>query len=219
MPLEVNLVNLLDVLQKVTDVYDLGLHLGVPEHALDKIQQDFHMTDERKREMLKWWLRHTHKPTWKKLIAALRKMNLPILANAVAVVSKRESLHEPCDEDSQRWEHKVKTLKQVLERAKHLEKEWEKGEEEWRKHLKGLGKVAEGWEDLVETQQAYLTLGISLLFQSNSTPLRQCSLLDQKVQKQLQRSKELRQFYGEASQHRHKLQNAEMELRSGKSYC
>lgn len=46
MGLELNLVNLIDVLQKVTEVDNLGLHLGVPKHELDKITQDFHTTEE-----------------------------------------------------------------------------------------------------------------------------------------------------------------------------
>ena len=107
MPLEVNLVNLLDVLQKVTDVDDLGLHLGVPKHELDKFRQDFHTTDERKREMLQWWLDHTFNPTWERVISALIAMNKPVQANAVALVSKRESLYEPLEEDSLRWEEKI----------------------------------------------------------------------------------------------------------------
>ena len=55
MPLEVNLVNLLDFLQKVTNFYDLGLHLGVP-HGLDATKVDFHRTKEQKRVTLQWWL-------------------------------------------------------------------------------------------------------------------------------------------------------------------
>ena len=64
MPLEVNLVNLVDVLQKVTDVDNLGLHLGVPKHKLDKIRQDSHTTDERMREMLQWWLARSYIKTY-----------------------------------------------------------------------------------------------------------------------------------------------------------
>ena len=62
MPLEVNLVNLLDALQKVTEVDKLGLHLGVPRYKLDKIRQDLHTTDERMMEVLQWWLDHAHNP-------------------------------------------------------------------------------------------------------------------------------------------------------------
>ena len=40
MTLEVSLVNLMDVLRTVTDVVDLGLHLGVPKPEMDKIDQN-----------------------------------------------------------------------------------------------------------------------------------------------------------------------------------
>ena len=102
MPLEVNLVNLVDILQKVIDVDNLGLHLGVPKHELDKIRQDFRTTDERKREMLQWWLDHALNPTWEKVKAALRAIDKPVLADAVTKVSQRESLYEPCEDDLQR---------------------------------------------------------------------------------------------------------------------
>ena len=111
MPLEVNLVNLLDVLQKVTDVDDLGLHLGVPKHRLNEFRQDFHKTRERKREMLQWWLDHALYPTWGRVISALRAMNKPNLADVVALVSKRESLYEPFEESSQRCEENLKKIK------------------------------------------------------------------------------------------------------------
>ena len=102
MPLEVNLVNLVDVLQKVTDVDNLGLHLGVPKHELDKIRQDVYTTDERKMKMLQWWLDHTLNPTWEMVTSALRAMNKPVLADAVTLVSKCESLYELCEEDLQK---------------------------------------------------------------------------------------------------------------------
>ena len=57
MGLEVNLVNLMDVLQEVTEVDSLGLHLGVPRNKLDKIRQDVPMTEERKMAMFNWLAR------------------------------------------------------------------------------------------------------------------------------------------------------------------
>ena len=104
MPLEVNLVNLLDVLKKVTDVVDLCLRLGVPKQELDEIRQDFCTTKKRKQEMLQWWLDHTLDSTWERVISALRKMDKRVLADAVTVVSQCESLYEPRKEDSLRWE-------------------------------------------------------------------------------------------------------------------
>ena len=210
MPLEVNLVNLLDVLQKVTDVDDLGLHLGVPKHRLNEFRQDFHQTRERKREMLQWWLDHALYPTWGRVIGALRAMNKPNLAEAVGLVSKRESLYEPFEESSQRCEENLKKIKidslekklhKLQQRFKHLEREWEEGEEEWNKYLVKLMKIEKEWEDLVESQRkqrAYLTLGITHFLQSDSESLHR---LEEKVQKHTARSKELRRFYREAEQH------------------
>ena len=130
----VNLVHLLDVLQKVTDVNNLGLHLGVPKHELDKIRQDFHTTDERKMKILQWWLDHTLNPTWERVISALRVMGKPVLADAVVEISKRESLYEPSTEYSQKLEEKVDSfdqkLQEVQQHSQCLEEEWEKGEKE-----------------------------------------------------------------------------------------
>ena len=50
--MEVNLENLVDVLRKVTDVDDLGLHLGVPKHKLDRIRQSVYWKPNRKTTML-----------------------------------------------------------------------------------------------------------------------------------------------------------------------
>ena len=220
MALEVNLVNLLDVLQKVTDVDNLGLHLSVSKHELDKIRQDFYTTDERKMKMLQWWLDHTPNPTWEMVTSALRAIGKPKLADAVALVSKRESLYELCEEDLQTrkeiyCKESDKNLQAVLERSQHLEEEWEKGEKEWREYLINLKKIEEHWEDLVKAQQtrkAHLTLGISWLFPSKLESLQQTDVLVEKLQQHVERSKKLRDFYGRAREHRGRLQNTETEL-------
>lgn len=223
MPLEVNLANLVVVLHNVTDVDGLGLQLGVPKCELDKIRQDFHRTEERKRNVLQWWLSHTFNPTWKRVITALKAMDEPVLADGVAVVSKRRSLYEPCEEDSPKWEntdHKKtldEMLEDVLQRSDQLEKEWQKGENEWREYLGKLKKIEQDWENLVKTQQtrrAYLTLGIGLFFRDDSEPLQQrYSLLEQKVEKHMARSKKLREFYEKATMHEVGLENTEIELK------
>ena len=131
MPLK---VNLLDVLQKVTEGGRLGLHLGAPKHELDKIWQDFRTT-ERKKGMLQWWLDHTHNPTWEKVKHALRAIGKPKLADAVTRMSQCVSLHEPCEEDLQRWEVILKKiesldtkLQNLQQHSEDIEREWEKGE-------------------------------------------------------------------------------------------
>lgn len=216
-------MNLVDVLHNVTNVDSLGLHLGIPGRELDKIRQDFRLTEDRKRTVLQWWLNHTpNPPTWEMVITALRAMHEPVLADAVAVVSTRSSLYEPCEEDSPKWEnidHKKKLdkiLENVLQRSEHLEKEWEKGENEWREYLEKLEKIEQDWENLVKTQQtrrAYLTLGLSCFLQSDSESLHRYSVLEQKVEKHVARSKALREFYVKAADHQLGLKNTEIELK------
>lgn len=95
-----------------------------------------------------------------------------------------------------KWIHKVgkleEKLQEVQQRSKHLEKEWEKGETEWREYLEKLMKIE---EDLVRTQRtgrALLTLGISRLLERNSESLHRQNVLEHKVKQQVERSKELR---------------------------
>ena len=224
MGLEMNLVNLMDVLQKVTEVDSLGLHLGVPKHELDKFRLDSPTIEERKMAMFNWWLNHDPNPTWERVITALIAMHKPVLASAVAEVFKRQSLYDSREEDLQRWENNIKTidkfeekLEEVQQRSKHLEKEWEKGEKEWRDYLEKLQKIEQDWEDLVRTQQterAILTLGISMFWQSNSEAesMQRYSVLEYKTQHHVGRSKELREFYTRAMQHRDGLQGTDTEL-------
>ena len=209
-------MNLLDVLPKVTDVVDLGLHLGVPKHELDEIRQDFDTTKERKREMLQWWLDHDFNPTWGRVISALRAMDKPKLADAVALVSKRERLYEPCAENSMRSEAIFNSLDQKLQHfqqhSEDLEKEWEKGEKKWREYLKEWKQIEEDWEDFIKgqhTQESYI-----ITFElSHSELLHRYPQLDQRVQRHIARSKELREFYERVTEHRHGLQKAATELK------
>ena len=112
MPLEVNLEHLLAVLQKVADskVDDLGIYLGVPTYELEKIRQRIHWKDQQKTTILQWWL-NNDLAEWERVIAALRAMNEPVLADAVAVVCKCESLHESPTEKSQRGDKNIKKIK------------------------------------------------------------------------------------------------------------
>ena len=221
MPLQVNLENLLDVLQKVTDLDDLCLHLGVPKHELNKIRQYCRTTDEQKWKMLQWWLNNDI-VEWEVVITALRAMNKPVLADAVEVVIKEDSLHEPPNEESQKSDKNIRIIKlideklrEVLQRSQHLGKEWEKGEKEWREFLKEMKKIEEVWEKLIKSQQterAFLTLGISLLDYSDLEPLHQTDALSEKAETIIATSRKLRELYRRATQHRSKLQNTETEL-------
>ena len=58
----------------------------------------------------------------------------PKLASAVKLVSQRESLYKPCEQEVQKWEENFKKIesldakvREVQQRSEHLEKEWEKG--------------------------------------------------------------------------------------------
>ena len=108
--MEVNLENLVDVLRKVTDVDDLGLHLGVPKHELDIIRQYIYWKDQQKTTLLQWWL-NNDLAEWERVISALRTMKEPVLADAVAVVCKCESLHESPTEESQRGDKNIRKMK------------------------------------------------------------------------------------------------------------
>ena len=151
-------MNLLDVLQKVAEVDDLGLHLGVPKHELDKIRQRFYWKDEQMTAILQWWL-NNDLAEWERVINALRAMKEPVLADAVAAVCKCESLHEPPKEESQRGDRNIRKiklldekLKKVKQQFQQLDKEWGKGETEWREFLIELKTVEEVWKDLIKSQ-------------------------------------------------------------------
>ena len=212
MPLEVNLDNLMQVLKKVTEVDDLGLHLGVPEHELAQISREFRETDEQKREILKWWLKNDL-VEWERVTTALRAMNKPVLADAVTVVSKCESLHDQPKEKSQRWEENLNSLNGRVQDF-YLEQEWKKGEEKWLKFLKKSKHFVEVWEELINSQQterAFLTLGITT-FNFDFKLLHQTNMLEHKAQQHKARSMELSKFFRRAKEHRHELQNTEIKL-------
>ena len=133
-----NLENLVDLLRKVTDVDDLCRHLGVPKHELDIIRQHIYWKDQQKTTLLQWWL-NNDLAEWERVISALRAMKEPVLADAVAVVCKCESLHESSTEESKRGDKNIRKiklldakLKEVEKRFQLLDKEWERGENEWR---------------------------------------------------------------------------------------
>lgn len=172
-----------------------------------------------------WWL-NNDLAEWERVISALRAMKEPVLADAVAVVCKCESLHESPTEESPRGDKNIRKiklldakLKEVEKRFQLLDKEWERGEKEWREFLMELKKVKEVWEDLVRSQQterAFLTLGISLL---HLQPLHQTDVLEHKAQELIAKNKELREFYERATEHQNGLQNTEKELESWKMHC
>ena len=56
---------------KVSNWYDVGLHLGVPDHEMEAIQKTYTDVKDRRREMYKAWLRVTPQPAYEKLASAL----------------------------------------------------------------------------------------------------------------------------------------------------
>ena len=79
------------------------------------------------------------------VISALRAMKEPVLADAVAVVCKCESLHEPSKQESRTWDkniRKIKLLDKKLQQGyQYFEKEWKKDEIEWCEFLMELKKI------------------------------------------------------------------------------
>ena len=78
------LKDLLKELQQVTEWHNLGLHLDVPEHKLNDIQEsNSGNTDDCRREMLMVWM-ELEVATWARVIHALIHIHLPVLAANIA---------------------------------------------------------------------------------------------------------------------------------------
>lgn len=79
-------------LSTVTDWYQLGMKLGVPDHKLDEIQRN-HPTDgvnQWRDEVLSVWLRLTPNASWKNVIRALQQMGKKALAEKIQHISTSE---------------------------------------------------------------------------------------------------------------------------------
>ena len=69
------LKELSNALYSVADWYSLGVKLGLQDHELRTIEQNYRGDDERcKHEMLSCWLRTAKLPTWKAVADALHVM-------------------------------------------------------------------------------------------------------------------------------------------------
>ena len=74
---EVNI--LCEELSTVSDWYQLGLKLGVPDYQLDKIQRN-HSSSQWKLETLKLWLQLKPNASWMNVVRALQRMEENTLA-------------------------------------------------------------------------------------------------------------------------------------------
>ena len=64
--------------------HSLGVKLGLEDHKLSSIDQDFRGDNERcKHEMLSRWLRSAKLPTWKALVDALQQMGEHAVASKI----------------------------------------------------------------------------------------------------------------------------------------
>ena len=68
--------DLVNELQEVTDWFQLGLCLGVPESVLRTIQRDLDTTNKRKQEMLIEWMKRVQVPKWSTMVKALLDMGM-----------------------------------------------------------------------------------------------------------------------------------------------
>lgn len=81
---DVSMKLLLDGLASVQQLYNLGLHLGVPESDLDEIEVNYsHLADIR-RATLRKWLKTDDQPSWSKLVEALVAINERHVARTIA---------------------------------------------------------------------------------------------------------------------------------------
>ena len=78
------LKELSNALDSVVKWHSLGVKLGLEDHELSSIDQDFRGDNERcKHEMLSRWLRSAKLPTWKAIVDALQQMGEHAVASRI----------------------------------------------------------------------------------------------------------------------------------------
>ncbi len=73
-------------LEEVMNWRDVVLHLGVPKHVADGIEQDYRAKKRQKMEAISWWMENSATASWKELADALLKANYPLLATRVILI-------------------------------------------------------------------------------------------------------------------------------------
>ena len=73
-------------LQDVSNWYELGLHLDIPQAELDNIKYNntLHAPLEFRREMLTVWMKKLPEPSWSRVVKALMKIKEDRLAHNIA---------------------------------------------------------------------------------------------------------------------------------------
>ena len=73
-----------DALDSVVNWHSLGVKLGLQDHELRTIEQNYRGDSERcKHEMLGRWLRSDKLPTWKTVVNALQRMGEQAVASKI----------------------------------------------------------------------------------------------------------------------------------------
>ena len=87
-PLNVRL--LVTGVQKISDWYMLGVHLGVPNEELNKIDRQFssHGVERCKAELFDLWLRRNPSARWDDVTSALEQLNEMTLANELRALCR-----------------------------------------------------------------------------------------------------------------------------------
>lgn len=83
---ELSLNDLNNELRIVTNWHGLGLQLDVPDHELERIEQNYPRSAERKMsEVLKYWWRNcpTERRSWQTIAAALKNIGYKNLAKTL----------------------------------------------------------------------------------------------------------------------------------------
>ena len=70
-------------LKEIVNWKDVVLHLGVPKHVADRIENDYSDMGVQKREAISWWMENGATASWKELADALLKAGYPLLATRV----------------------------------------------------------------------------------------------------------------------------------------
>lgn len=58
----------------MTNPYQLGIHLGIDTHELDKIEHNSESINQQMIKIIKYWLDINKDPSWKDLADAVEKM-------------------------------------------------------------------------------------------------------------------------------------------------